>query len=141
MLIGATSQPPEVDIAPGDVAILQYIGGTTGVSKGAMLTHRNLVANILQTCATNPAMPTGTDLRVLTVLPLFHAYDMTVCMNMGLSRSGELTLLPHFDPAEVLRTIKVTQTRCCAACWSTRSASAPRRLPPASSDQSVPLLL
>ncbi|MDI3340631.1 MAG: long-chain fatty acid--CoA ligase [Sphaerobacter sp.] len=108
-LASAAGGPPDVAVAASDVAVLQYTGGTTGVSKGAMLTHRNLVANVLQTAAMNPELPTGSDLRVLTVLPLFHVYGMTVCMNLGLARGGELILLPRFEPAEVMATIKATR--------------------------------
>lgn len=109
VLMGTTGAPPDVQVTPDDVAVLQYTGGTTGIAKGAMLTHRNLVVNVLQTAATNPDFPSGADLRVLTVLPLFHVYGMTVCMNLGLARGGELILVPRFEPAEVLETIKATQ--------------------------------
>src|SRR5690606_25148867 len=109
VLMSTTGAPPDVQVTPDDVAVLQYTGGTTGIAKGAMLTHRNLVVNVLQSAAPNPDFPSGADLRVLTVLPLFHVYGMTVCMNLGLARGGELILLPRFEPAEVLETIKATQ--------------------------------
>ena len=89
-----------------DIAIIQYTGGTTGRSKGAMLTHRNLVANIIQ----NIEVFKGTLLpgaeRVLTVIPLFHVYGMTLCMNVGIFQGYCLIVLPRFEKEEVLQTIK-----------------------------------
>jgi long-chain acyl-CoA synthetase len=101
---------PGVTVTPEMVAVLQYTGGTTGVSKGAMLTHANLVANVIQT---NEWFGPGRDPsvvdRFLTILPLFHSYGMTVCMNFGIFVGAELILLPKFDLQEVLDTIKRTQ--------------------------------
>ena len=101
---------PGVTVTPEMVAVLQYTGGTTGVSKGAMLTHANLVANVLQT---NEWFAPGRDSssvdRFLTILPLFHSYGMTVCMNFGIFVGAELILLPKFELQEVLDTIKRTQ--------------------------------
>ncbi len=109
-LQSAPHTPPDVAVTPESVAVLQYTGGTTGVSKGAMLTHRNLVANVIQTAEwfKPSALPPGEE-RVLTVLPLFHSYGMTCCMNYGIYRGAELVLLPKFDPQEVLETIKRTR--------------------------------
>jgi long-chain acyl-CoA synthetase len=103
------TDPPDVAVDPGAVAVLQYTGGTTGVSKGAMLTHRNLVANVVQIDAFNPQAPPAGEGRILTVIPCFHAYGMTVCMNYGLSRGWELILLPRFDLQEVMETIRTTR--------------------------------
>ncbi len=101
--------PPDIVVDPASVAVLQYTGGTTGVSKGAMLTHRNLVANVTQIQAFNPqALPAGEG-RILTVVPLFHVYGMTVCMNYGLSQGWELILLPRFELKDVMETIRATR--------------------------------
>src|SRR5712691_1281743 len=110
LLAQTTTAPPSVTIDPReDVAALQYTGGTTGVSKAAMLTHFNLLANVQQARAWNPVGgPTGSE-RILTVIPLFHAYGMTICMNYGLYCGYELILLPRFDLKEVMETIKATQ--------------------------------
>ncbi|UPG84641.1 AMP-binding protein [Luteibacter aegosomatis] len=69
---------PKVDVAPEDLAFLQYTGGTTGVAKGAMLTHRNMVANMLQTrpWVANHATP-GEEV-IITALPLYHIFSLTV---------------------------------------------------------------
>ncbi|MER3553431.1 MAG: long-chain fatty acid--CoA ligase [Meiothermus sp.] len=81
---------------PDELALLQYTGGTTGVSKGAMLSHRNLVANVYQSIAWSPdskAME-GTGV-MLAAIPLFHVYGMTVAMNFGLALGYKLVLLPR----------------------------------------------
>ncbi len=87
-----------------DVAVLQYTGGTTGVPKGAMLTHANLVANARQVQAWFPGMALGEE-RMLAVLPFFHVFAMTVILNMGLAAGAELVMLPRFDTLQVLKTI------------------------------------
>ncbi|HEY8489335.1 long-chain-fatty-acid--CoA ligase [Thermaerobacter litoralis] len=112
LLAGAGDDVPEVPIAPReDVAVLQYTGGTTGRSKGAMLTHFNLVANVVQIQHWFPAeerMKPGEG-RILTILPIFHSYGMTVCMNYGLASGYELILVPRFELPEVMEIIKATQ--------------------------------
>lgn len=95
---------PGVEANPGDVAILMYTGGTTGVPKGAALTHRNLLANTLQTRAWLPRAREGQEI-ILTVLPLFHCYGMTACMNLGVQIGATLVLLPQFLIKDVLHTI------------------------------------
>ncbi|HEX4111201.1 MAG TPA: long-chain fatty acid--CoA ligase, partial [Stellaceae bacterium] len=83
-------------IAPDrDVAVLQYTGGTTGVPKGAMLTHRNLWANTQQCLMWLRQMEGGIE-RVLCVLPFFHVFAMTGAMNLGLACGAELLLMPRF---------------------------------------------
>ncbi|MBK4722924.1 long-chain fatty acid--CoA ligase [Azospirillum sp. YIM DDC1] len=96
-------QPVRVD-PRRDVAVLQYTGGTTGVPKGAMLTHANLVANARQVQAWFPGMALGEE-RMLAVLPFFHVFAMTVILNMGLAAGAELVMLPRFDTLQVLKTI------------------------------------
>jgi long-chain acyl-CoA synthetase len=89
-----------------DLAIIQYTGGTTGRSKGAMLTHRNLIANVVQNdeVLKSTLLP-GVE-RILTVIPLFHVYGMTLCMNSGIYRGACLIVLSRFDKEEVLQVIK-----------------------------------
>ncbi len=87
--------------SPDDPAVLQYTGGTTGVPKGAMLTHRNLVANALQ-AGTWVKMRPGEE-RVLAVLPFFHAYGLTTCMNASIAFGAAIILYPkRFTTGEVL---------------------------------------
>ncbi len=83
-----------------DVALLQYTGGTTGTPKGAMLTHRNLVANAVQGQAWTGATP-GTDV-VFGVLPFFHAFGLTLCLSYAMRIGATLVAFPSFDPAMVL---------------------------------------
>jgi long-chain acyl-CoA synthetase len=110
VLARTTSSPPSITIDPhADVAALQYTGGTTGVSKAAMLTHFNLVANVEQIRAWNSNGGSPGSERILTVIPLFHSYGMTVCMNHGIAAGYELILLPRFDLKEVMETIKATR--------------------------------
>ena len=95
---------PEVDIDPAeDVAALQYTGGTTGMSKGAMLTHRNLVANVQQTIdvfVRDPAQFTGR--KCVGALPFFHIYGLTCVMLFGIRLGIEQVLLPRFEVQEAL---------------------------------------
>jgi long-chain acyl-CoA synthetase len=95
---------PEVEIDPAeDVAALQYTGGTTGVSKGAMLTHRNLVANVQQTIdvfVRDPAQFTGR--KCVGALPFFHIYGLTCVMLFGVRLGIAQVLLPRFEVQEAL---------------------------------------
>jgi long-chain acyl-CoA synthetase len=95
---------PDVEIDPAeDVAALQYTGGTTGVSKGAMLTHRNLVANLQQAIdvfVRNPDQFTGR--RCVGALPFFHIYGLTCVMLFGIRLGVEQVLLPRFEVGEAL---------------------------------------
>ncbi len=78
-----------------DVAVLQYTGGTTGLPKGAMLTHANLSINTQQVVSWATDLAEGED-RVLAVLPFFHVFAMTVVMNFGIARCAEIVLMPRF---------------------------------------------
>ncbi|MEX0733646.1 MAG: AMP-binding protein [Steroidobacteraceae bacterium] len=74
---GASQKLDSVDVAGEDVAFLQYTGGTTGISKGAVLTHRNMVANTLQTVAFMPELSEFKNPAVITALPLYHVFALT----------------------------------------------------------------
>lgn len=102
-LKGASAVAPEVAVDPEDVAVLQYTGGTTGLPKGAMLTHLNLVANAFQSSVASEVEPGNS--RVLTILPLFHSFGMLV-MNVGLKNGSRLVLLPRFEIDAVMQAIK-----------------------------------
>jgi len=96
------ANPVEVDPTE-DVAVLQYTGGTTGVAKGAMLTHYNLVSNAVYGARLFPLSEKDVS---LCVLPLFHIYGLTVTMNMPISVGGTLVLLPSFHVEEVAKAIE-----------------------------------
>lgn len=86
-----------------DIAQLQYTGGTTGVSKGAMLTHYNLVSNAVYGITNFPLSEKDVS---LCVLPLFHIYGLTVTMNAPIAAGAGLVLLPSFHVEEVMKTIQ-----------------------------------
>jgi long-chain acyl-CoA synthetase len=87
-----------------DIAVLQYTGGTTGTPKGAMLTHRNLYANVAQCGLIFPKAEIGRE-RMLGVLPFFHVFAMTAVMNFTILLAGTIIMLPRFDLAQVVKTI------------------------------------
>ena len=87
-----------------DIAALQYTGGTTGVPKGAALTHRNLQVNALQMVAWHPGVERGAE-RIVALLPLFHVFGMTCTMNFALCVGAQIILLPRFDLIQLLTTI------------------------------------
>ena len=100
-------QTPIPKIAPNDLAVLQYTGGTTGTPKGAMLTHANIFANVIQTeIWTNPVHVFNRSERYLVVIPYFHIYAFTVCMMMGIRIGALQIILPKYDPDQVLAAIK-----------------------------------
>ena len=87
-----------------DIAVLQYTGGTTGLPKGAMLTHANVLANAQQIKYWMPSIDGG-DESVLGVIPLFHSFAMTTVMNLSLISGSQMYLLPRFDLKQVLETL------------------------------------
>lgn len=85
-----------------DVAILQYTSGTTGAPKGAVLTHANLLANAVQARAWTPTI-THAGCTIYAVLPMFHAYGLTLCLTFAMSLGARLVLFPKFDADLVLK--------------------------------------
>ena len=96
------SMPPFI---PDEIAILQYTSGTTGTSKGAMLSHRNIVNNLMQMRQWYFTLHEGGETFV-AVLPFFHSYGMAVGMNLPLSIGATLIVLPRFVPKDLLKTIQ-----------------------------------
>ncbi len=94
-----------IEIAPReDIAVLQYTGGTTGVSKGAMLSHAALYANTLQTAMWDAQAVPGEE-SVLGVLPFFHVFAMTVVMNLSIHRGAKIIMHPRFELEAVMKDI------------------------------------
>ena len=105
MLVASrTSSPPGLAIDPSDVALLQYTGGTTGTPKGAMLTHRGLVANTLQIRSWLSDFREGAE-TMLLVLPLFHVFGLGACMSVMVQGAGTMILLPQFNTHDVLQAL------------------------------------
>jgi long-chain acyl-CoA synthetase len=95
-----------VSVSPEDVAVLGYTGGTTGVPKGAMLTHRNLVANVKQVQAWDTEMRAGQEVT-MGALPFFHSYGMTTCLNLALASGNKLVCIPNpRDLKDVLKNVE-----------------------------------
>ncbi len=103
-LIESGAEPPEVEIDPGrDLAVLPYSSGTTGMPKGVMLTHRNLIANVNQT---NAFLRVGPEDVLIGVLPFFHIYGMTVIMNLALHAGARIVTMPRFELEQFLDLIE-----------------------------------
>lgn len=89
-----------------DLAIIQYTSGTTGSPKGAALSHRNMIANAMQAQAWTPSVPRGEGCVFYAVLPMFHAYGLTLCVTFAMSMGARLVLFPKFDADMVLDVVK-----------------------------------
>lgn len=103
-LLNEPAEPPAVALDPGSIAVLLYTGGTTGMPKGAVLTHRNLVSNVLQCRAWFTGLTPGRDTAV-AVIPFFHSYGMTSAMNFAVSTGTRLALIPRFQLDLLLKAI------------------------------------
>jgi long-chain acyl-CoA synthetase len=95
----------EVKVDLDDVALLQYTGGTTGMPKGAMLTHSNLSINAQQTRSLIHMLPDKKG-SILTVLPLFHSFALTTCLAMTFQTGAPMILMPRFDAGQALKFIE-----------------------------------
>lgn len=107
-LIARDADPDPVQMNPDDLAVLQYTGGTTGVPKGAMLSHANLAANSAQMIAHVGHMPDRQE-RTLGVLPLFHVFALTTVLNYSVDTAAEMILLPRFEMKSFLATARRTR--------------------------------
>ncbi|UQN14571.1 AMP-binding protein [Gulosibacter sp. ACHW.36C] len=103
LLASATTAPKRTFDPEYHLAVLPFSSGTTGAPKGVMLTHRNLVANLVQADAAIALEP---DDRVLAVLPFTHIYGLTVLLNLALRKRSRLITLPKFELPEFLRAIQ-----------------------------------
>src|SRR5690606_20429961 len=103
-LIAKNLAPAPVEIDPAkDVAVQQYTGGTTGTPKGAMLSHANIAANMSQIDKWGDGLfyPPS---KIIAVLPFFHIFAMTVCMNVPLCSGAQVIMLPRFEMKTFLST-------------------------------------
>lgn len=103
-----SGETKEIDIdfdVKEDLALLQYTGGTTGVAKGVMLSHFNLVANTTQAIKWMYKMTPGEEV-ILCALPFFHVYGMTVGMNYSIMHTSKMVIIPKFDTKQILKGIQ-----------------------------------
>ena len=107
-LLASVTEPelPHVNVHPEDVAVLQYTGGTTGVPKGAMLTHYNIFANVIQVSQWGNYELRAFEETFLLVIPFFHIYGFTVGMLAGTWIGARQVLLPKYDVEAVLKAIR-----------------------------------
>jgi len=103
------SEPRRLDIAPDEIALLQYTGGTTGRPKGAMLSHANLAANAQQVDAIDPFDRSEPDV-IMGALPLFHVFANTCVLNRSIVRGATIAMVPRFEAGDVLATLQ--RARC-----------------------------
>jgi len=106
-LVASAKPCDRVPREPEDIAVLQYTGGTTGVPKGAMLTHANLAANSAQMVIHVGDHPDVQE-RTLGVLPMFHVFALTTVLNYSVDTGAEMILLPRFDLKQMLKTMART---------------------------------
>ncbi|MBC8075438.1 MAG: long-chain fatty acid--CoA ligase [Chloroflexales bacterium] len=110
LLSGSNAAPPAVSIAPDDVALFQYTGGTTGLPKAAMLTHHNLTSNVVQVTAWLADAQQGRE-KIMSAIPFFHVYGMTVCMLFCIHLGSEQVIVPNPRPIENVMNI-IQKERC-----------------------------
>ncbi len=102
--------PPRVSISPDDVALFQYTGGTTGLPKAAMLTHRNLIANVIQIAAWLVRGKPGGE-KMMAAIPFFHVYGMTVAMLYSIHMGAEIVIVPSPRPIDNVMNV-IQRERC-----------------------------
>lgn len=100
--------PPQCPASLDDLALLQYTGGTTGAAKGVMLSHRNILANVVQIAGWFPDLHWGAE-RFISILPFFHVFGMTVGMNFPLYTGCTAILVPKFELENFLKTLQKTR--------------------------------
>lgn len=105
LMKGNYKAPPETDVKTDDIAMLLYTGGTTGVSKGAVLSHKNLIANTYQVRHWVSDAHEGKE-AIIAALPYFHSFGMTTCLHMSVILKSPAVLIPRFDVKQVLHSIQ-----------------------------------
>jgi long-chain acyl-CoA synthetase len=104
-LRGQSPHSPSVPVEPGDLAVIEFTGGTTAAARGVMLSHQNLVANALQTRHWMPAAREGRE-RFLCAVPIFHSYGLTTVLTTPVSLGAAMILEAQFQIADVMKGIR-----------------------------------
>ena len=104
-----TAQEPAVRVSPGDVAILQYTSGSTGAPKAASLTHKNMVASVLQSDSW-VGISDGGNAAVLCLIPFFHVFGMSACLLISVLKGFRMVLLPRIDLMDILSLMETLKT-------------------------------
>lgn len=105
ILRGQDRRSPTLQVEPDELAVIQYTGGTTAAAKGVMLSHKNLVANALQTRHWMPVAEEGRE-RFLCALPMSHSYGLTTSLNVPISLGAALILKARFEIHDILKAVK-----------------------------------
>jgi long-chain acyl-CoA synthetase len=105
LLTRSDDREPDITVKPEDIAMLQYTGGTTGVPKGCVLTHANLVAMLEQTGVCVSVLCPVDQIRTLAAIPLYHVYGMNMNINLNLYAGGTMVLVPQPTPDNILKAI------------------------------------
>jgi long-chain acyl-CoA synthetase len=104
-LRGQSRRSPSAPVSPDELAVIQFTGGTTAAARGVMLSHRNLVANALQTRHWMPSAREGRE-RFLCAVPIFHSYGLTTALNVPVSLGAALVLKAQFQITDVMKGIR-----------------------------------
>ena len=104
-----TAEEPKVQVSPGDVAVLQFTSGSTGAPKAATLTHRNVVASVLQSEAWIGISGAG-NASVLCVIPFFHVFGMSACLLISVLKGFRMVLVPRIDLMDILSLMETLKT-------------------------------
>jgi long-chain acyl-CoA synthetase len=102
-------EEPPLDCLSEDIALLQYTSGATGTPKAAVLTHRNIVSNLIQINAAMPVEGRGND-AVICIIPFFHVFGTTICLHLSVYKGYRMILVPIFDWSSILSIIEMIET-------------------------------
>ena len=105
-LLTGSATPPEVTVAPDDVAVMPYSSGTTGFPKGVMLTSRNILSQVMALEAVSDSIILVPGAAIVAVLPFFHIYGIMAFLTYGLARGAKLVCMPRFELGEYVRLVR-----------------------------------
>jgi long-chain acyl-CoA synthetase len=100
-----SSEEPQIDCTPEDIAVLQYTSGSTGTAKAAILTHRSIISNVIQISSWNPE-PTPANPAAFCIIPFFHVFGMTICLHVSVYKGFRMIMYPMFDWSSIIEFLK-----------------------------------